>query len=478
MGKYETVIGLEIHVALLTKSKFLCTCSTEFGAPPNSHCCPICLGLPGSLPIVNEKAVEYGVRAGLALNCQINSYSKFDRKNYFYPDLPKAYQITQEAFPLCGPGYVDYYYNGELTRTKINRIHLEEEAGKLVHSGESIVHSEYSLVDYNRAGIPLIEIVTAPDISHPEQARVFLEQLRLILDYVGVSDCKMEEGSLRCDANISLRPVGSQTMGTKVEIKNLNSFRALERALEYEVRRQEAVLKQQGQIGQETRTWDERSGKTFSMRSKADAPDYRYFPEPDLPPLELKKAWIEDIKDSLPELPLERLHRLMEQYGLSHYEASFFVNYPDFNEMLEETVAIFPNVKMITNWLMGDYSRLAREQGHISPKMMAGLLEIVDQEIISNNQGKDVLEEMFATGKAALTIVDEQGLRMVSDEDALQRVIGEVLAEHESLVERFISGETRLFGFFIGQVMRKTQGKANPEVVNELLKTALNSRRI
>ncbi len=478
MGKYETVIGLEIHVALLTKSKFLCTCSTEFGAPPNSHCCPICLGLPGSLPIVNEKAVEYGVRAGLALNCQINSYSKFDRKNYFYPDLPKAYQITQEAFPLCGPGYVDYYYNGELTRTKINRIHLEEEAGKLVHSGESIVHSEYSLVDYNRAGIPLIEIVTAPDISHPEQARVFLEQLRLILDYVGVSDCKMEEGSLRCDANISLRPVGSQTMGTKVEIKNLNSFRALERALEYEVRRQEAVLKQQGQIGQETRTWDERSGKTFSMRSKADAPDYRYFPEPDLPPLELKKAWIEDIKDSLPELPLERLHRLMEQYGLSHYEASFFVNYPDFNEMLEETAAIFPNVKMITNWLMGDYSRLAREQGHISPKMMAGLLEIVDQEIISNNQGKDVLEEMFATGKAALTIVDEQGLRMVSDEDALQRVIGEVLAEHESLVERFISGETRLFGFFIGQVMRKTQGKANPEVVNELLKTALNSRRI
>ncbi|NLJ74873.1 MAG: Asp-tRNA(Asn)/Glu-tRNA(Gln) amidotransferase subunit GatB [Firmicutes bacterium] len=478
MGKYETVIGLEIHVALLTKSKFLCTCSTEFGAPPNSHCCPICLGLPGSLPIVNEKAVEYGVRAGLALNCQINSYSKFDRKNYFYPDLPKAYQITQEAFPLCGPGYVDYYYNGELTRTKINRIHLEEEAGKLVHSGESIVHSEYSLVDYNRAGIPLIEIVTAPDISHPEQARVFLEQLRLILDYVGVSDCKMEEGSLRCDANISLRPVGSQTMGTKVEIKNLNSFRALERALEYEVRRQEAVLKQQGQIGQETRTWDERSGKTFSMRSKADAPDYRYFPEPDLPPLELKKAWIEDIKDSLPELPLERLHRLMEQYGLSHYEASFFVNYPDFNEMLEETAAIFPNVKMITNWLMGDYSRLAREQGHISPKMMAGLLEIVDQEIISNNQGKDVLEEMFATGKAALTIVDEQGLRMVSDEDALQRVIGEVLAENESLVERFISGETRLFGFFIGQVMRKTQGKANPEVVNELLKTALNSRRI
>lgn len=478
MGKYETVIGLEIHVALLTKSKFLCTCSTEFGAPPNSHCCPICLGLPGSLPIVNEKAVEYGVRAGLALNCQINSYSKFDRKNYFYPDLPKAYQITQEAFPLCGPGYVDYYYNGELTRTKINRIHLEEEAGKLVHSGESIVHSEYSLVDYNRAGIPLIEIVTAPDISHPEQARVFLEQLRLILDYVGVSDCKMEEGSLRCDANISLRPVGSQTMGTKVEIKNLNSFRALERALEYEVRRQEAVLKQQGQIGQETRTWDERSGKTFSMRSKADAPDYRYFPEPDLPPLELKKAWIEDIKDSLPELPLERLHRLMEQYGLSHYEASFFVNYPDFNEMLEETAAIFPNVKMITNWLMGDYSRLAREQGHISPKMMAGLLEVVDQEIISNNQGKDVLEEMFATGKAALTIVDEQGLRMVSDEDALQRVIGEVLAENESLVERFISGETRLFGFFIGQVMRKTQGKANPEVVNELLKTALNSRRI
>ena len=248
MVKYETVIGLEIHVALLTKSKFLCSCSTEFGAPPNSHCCPICLGLPGSLPILNGKAVEYGVRAGLALNCQINQYSRFDRKNYFYPDLPKAYQITQEDFPICGSGYIDYYYNSERTCTKIMRIHLEEEAGKLVHSGESIVHSDYSLVDYNRAGIPLIEIVTAPDIRYPEQARVFLEQLRLILDYVGVSDCKMEEGSLRCDANISLRPAGSSTMGTKVEIKNLNSFRALERALEYEVCRQAKVLDRQGRF--------------------------------------------------------------------------------------------------------------------------------------------------------------------------------------------------------------------------------------
>ncbi|NMA61001.1 MAG: Asp-tRNA(Asn)/Glu-tRNA(Gln) amidotransferase subunit GatB, partial [Firmicutes bacterium] len=351
MKKYDTVIGLEIHVALLTDSKFLCSCSTAFGAPPNSQCCPTCLGLPGSLPLLNEKAVEYAVKAGLALNCQVNYFSKFDRKNYFYPDLPKAYQVTQEALPLCTEGYLEYYCDDQLFKTTITRIHMEEEAGKLVHSGSTIVDSEYSLVDYNRAGIPLIEIVTAPDIHYPKQARLFLEQLRLLLSYIGVSDTKMEEGSLRCDANISLKPKGSDVLGTKVEIKNLNSFRALERVLEYEEKRQSAILDRGGTIRQESRTWNERAGKTMSMRSKADAPDYRFFPEPDLPPLQLNPAWVALIQAGIPELPLERLWRLEKEWSLSRYEATFLVNYPDFGELFTELMTLGYGSKMVINLL-------------------------------------------------------------------------------------------------------------------------------
>lgn len=473
VNNYDTVIGLEIHVALLTQSKFLCSCSTAFGAPPNSHCCPICLGLPGSLPVLNEKAVEYAVKAGMALSCQINHFSKFDRKNYFYPDLPKAYQITQETFPLCSEGYLEYYFEDQLLRTTITRIHMEEEAGKLIHSGASIVESEYSLVDYNRAGIPLIEIVTAPDISHPKQARMFLEQLRLLLSYIGVSDTKMEEGSLRCDANISLKPRGSDVLGTKVEIKNLNSFRALERGLEYEQSRQSAILDKGGKIRQESRTWNDRTGKTMSMRSKADAPDYRFFPEPDLPPLNLDPAWIALIKATVPELPLERMRRLEEKFGLSRYEATFLVNYPDFGDLFFELVAGSAESKVAVNFLMGDYARLARERGHLEPHRVAGLLEIMGEGLINNNQSKDVLEELFKSNQSAREIVHEKGWEMVSDTSQLQTILQDVLQDNSQLVTRYQGGETKLFGFFVGQVMRATQGKADPEIVNELLRKEL-----
>lgn len=475
MSKYSTVIGLEIHVALLTQSKFLCSCSTAFGAPPNSQCCPICLGLPGSLPILNGKAVEYATKAGLALNCQINLFSRFDRKNYFYPDLPKAYQITQDAYPLCTNGYLEYYFEEQRLQTTITRIHMEEEAGKLVHSGTSIVGSEYSLVDYNRAGIPLIEIVTAPDIHSPKQARVFLEQLRLLLSYIGVSDTKMEEGSLRCDANISLKPKESRVLGTKVEIKNVNSFRALERALEYEEIRQSAVLDRGGTIRQESRAWDEKSGKTASMRSKGDAPDYRLFPEPDLPPLHLDPAWVRQVKESIPETPLKRLERFEKEYGLSRYEGTFLVNYPDFGERFVELAGRGLGRKAIVNFLMGDYARLAREHGHLETPRIAGLLELLAEGVISHNQGKDVLEELFRADQTAREIVHEKGWEIIRDADQLETVVQEVLRSNSELVSRYKQGETKLFGFFVGQVMRATKGKGDPEIVNALLRKALGS---
>jgi len=471
--KYDVVIGLEIHVALLTESKFLCSCSTAFGAPPNTQCCPVCLGLPGSLPVVNEKAVEYAVKAGLALNCQVHTFSRFDRKNYFYPDLPKAYQITQDTYPLCTDGFLEYYIDDELRCTAITRLHLEEEAGKLIHSGSSIVDSEYSLVDYNRAGIPLIEIVTAPDITSPRQARLFLEQLRLVMRYIGVSDVKMEEGSLRCDANISLKPQGSPVLGTKVEIKNLNSFRALERALEYEVKRQSAVLERGGKIKQESRTWDERAGRTLSMRSKGDAPDYRYFPEPDLPPLQLDPAWVNCLKDTLPELPLARLRRLEESYGLSRYEATFLMNYPDFGDLFLELAKAGEDNTALVNLLMGDYARLAREQGHLAPGRIAELLRIVAEGLITHNQSKAVLEELFRSPLSPREIVRDKGWEVLRDAEQLRAMVQEALAANPDIVSRYRAGEERLWGYLVGQVMRAAAGKADPKVVNELLKEEL-----
>lgn len=476
MGNYELTIGLEIHVELATKSKMFCGCATTFGAPPNTQCCPICLGLPGTLPLLNRTAVEYGIRAGLALNCRINPVSEFARKNYYYPDLPKAYQITQHDKPLAENGFLEYFLDGQLTKTTITRLHLEEEVGKSIHSGDSIIGSEYSSIDYNRAGIPLIEIVTAPEIASPKQARVFLEQLRLTLQYLGVSDCKMENGSLRCDANVSVRDIEGNP-GEKVEIKNLNSFRALERALAYEGERQAVLLSQGKQVLRETRTWDEKAQKTVRMRLKAEAPDYRYFPEPDLPPLELEQVWIHEIASSLPELPLAREERFQKAYGLSEYDAGVLVRAPHLADVFEETVALGHSPKLTANWVLGDFARLARQGEVVSAQHFGELLKLVSSGQINNNQGKAVLEEMFATGASPREIVQKKGLTIIQDLGFLKTVIQEALNEHSELVERYRSGEDRLLGFFVGQVMRRTGGRAEPVLVNKLLAEALQPGR-
>jgi aspartyl-tRNA(Asn)/glutamyl-tRNA(Gln) amidotransferase subunit B len=476
VGEYKIRIGLEIHVELATKTKIFCGCAAAFGAPPNSLCCPTCLGLPGSLPVLNRAAVEFGVRAALALNCTVNLYSEFARKNYFYPDLPKAFQITQHDKPLAVNGKVQYYLEDQPVETVITRLHLEEEAGKSIHSGDSIVGSEYTSVDYNRAGIPLIEIVTAPDITSPAQAKAFLEQLRLILQYAQVSDCKMENGSLRCDANISLHGESGQN-GEKVEIKNLNSFRALERALAYEAKRQAKILEQGGVILPETRTWDERAQKTVRMRLKAGAPDYRYFPEPDLPPLELDEAWVEEIRAALPELPLAREERYRSALGLTAYDAGVLVRAPHLAQVFEETVALGHEPQLVANWVTGEYARFARQGSTVSGKLLGELLELIAEGAISASQGKTVLEEMFTNGVSPREFVAAKGLTVIADREVLQSMVEEVLQNHQELVKRYLEGEERLLGFFVGQVMQATKGQAEPRLVNKLLVKALTEGR-
>jgi len=476
LGNYEVRIGLEIHVELATKTKIFCGCAVAFGAPPNSLCCPVCLGLPGSLPVLNRAAVQYAVRAALALKCSVNLYSEFARKNYFYPDLPKAFQITQHDKPLAENGAVQYYLDGALMETRITRLHLEEEAGKLIHSGESIVGSEYTSVDYNRAGIPLIEIVTAPDISSPAQARAFLEQLRLILQYTGVSDCRMERGSLRCDANISLHGAEGQG-GVRVEIKNLNSFRALERALAFEAERQADVLDRGGVILAETRTWDERAQKTVRMRGKASTPDYRYFPEPDLPPLQLDAHWVAELKETLPELPLAREERYQRDYGLTPYDAGVLVRAPHLAQLFEAVVALGHEPRLAANWISVEYARHWRQGGTVAAEQLGELLTLVAAGEISGTQAKSVLEAMARTGRSAKEIVAAEGLTVIADREYLVELARRVLRENQALVERYLAGEQRLLGFFVGQVMRETGGRAEPKLVNELLVQELAAGR-
>jgi aspartyl-tRNA(Asn)/glutamyl-tRNA(Gln) amidotransferase subunit B len=469
---YEVVIGLEVHAELRTNAKIFCGCSTAFGATPNTHVCPVCLGLPGALPVLNRKAVEYAVRAALAVDCTVHTTSKFHRKNYFYPDLPKAYQISQYDEPLATGGKITLA-DGNIIG--ITRIHMEEEAGKSVHQGDDIMSAEYSLEDLNRCGIGLIEIVSEPDIRSPQEAKQYLERLKAILQYIEVSDCKMEEGSLRCDANISLRPKGGDKLGTKAELKNLNSFRAVERALEYEVQRQTEVLNRAERVIQETRTWDEARGITSSMRSKEEAHDYRYFPEPDLLPVVLEASWIEEIRSQLPELPHARSLRFQKEYGLSEYDAELIVGSKDMAEFYEETVSLFPEPKEVANWLMVEVQRLLRsseqeiESCKLTARNLAQLLQLVKNGTISGSVGKNVLEEIFATGKAAQEIVNAKGLSQISDETELREIIAKIVAENPKSVTDFKAGKGKAVGFLVGQVMKQTRGMANPQLTNKLL---------
>jgi aspartyl-tRNA(Asn)/glutamyl-tRNA(Gln) amidotransferase subunit B len=472
--EYEVVIGLEVHAQLATESKIFCDCSTEFGAEPNTHTCPVCLGLPGTLPVLNKKVLEYAILTGLALNCEISEYSKFDRKNYFYPDLPKAYQISQFDLPICKNGYIEIDTEKGLKRIGITRIHMEEDAGKLIHEG-AIAKSTGSLVDYNRTGVPLIEIVSEPDMRSPAEAREYLTQLKQILEYLGVSDCNMEEGSLRCDANVSVRPVGQQEFGTKTELKNMNSFRAVERALEYEVERQIAVLESGRKVIQETRTWDDTLNKTISMRGKEEAHDYRYFPEPDLVPLEVSKDWVAKLENGLPELPRNRKSRFIEEYGLPEYDAGVLTSEKALADFFEEGVKAYNDPKAVSNWVMGEFLRLLKEENveveevKLTGKHLGEMLKLMDEGVISGKIAKTVFEEMFKTGKDPETIVEEKGLKQISDEGQLEEIVLKVIADNPEPVEDFKNGKDRAIGFLVGQVMKETRGKANPQLVNKLL---------
>ena len=480
MTRYETVIGLEFHAELKTKTKIFCSCPTTFAGEPNTHVCPVCLGLPGVLPVLNKKAVEMAVKAGLALNCHISPFSKFDRKNYFYPDLPKAYQVTQYPLPICKDGWLEIDTEKGKKKVRINRIHMEEDAGKLVHSGDNITNSSYSLPDYNRAAVPLIEIVTEPDIASADEARAFAEQLKLALEYAGVSDVKMEEGSLRCDVNISLRPEGQEEFGTRTEIKNLNSFRSIQRVILYEEERQAEVLDEGGKIFQETLAWDDNTGQAFSMRSKEDAHDYRYFPEPDLVPIIIEQEWIDKLKMELPEMPKVRLERLTTNHGLSDYDAGIIVNNPPLAFFFDEVMELYPEAKTIANWLLGDVMRLLNsndEEIHripIEAKNFAYLLDQVKSSKINNASAKIVLEEMFNSDKAPEDIIKKKGFAQISDTSALEQAVDEAIANNPQPADDYRNGKDQALGFLVGQVMRATKGQANPPMVRELLIKALD----
>ncbi len=472
--KYEPVIGLEIHVQMDTKTKMFCGCKVEFGAEPNTNVCPVCLGMPGSLPVINKKAIEYAIRASLALNCTVHKESVFARKNYFYPDLPKGYQISQYEKPLATNGWIEIELpDGRKKKIRIRRLHVEEDAGKNIHEGNR------SYVDLNRAGTPLMEIVTEPDINSPEEARIFLETLRNIMRYTGVSKADMEKGQLRCDINVSVRPKGSDKLGTRVEIKNVNSFRFVQKALEYEIERQIKVLEEGGTIVQETRTFDPQTGKTYPMRTKEEAEDYRYFPDPDLLPLVLDEKWIEEIKNSMPELPHQRFERLLSQYGLGEYEAKILVNHKEVGDFFEEAVKVFNEPKMIANWLLNDLlgllhdKQISIEESPVKPEHLAKLVKLIKEGTISSRIGKEVIKEMVETGKDPEKIVEEKGLKQISDEGAIRQIVEEVLKNFPKEVERYRNGEEKLLGFFVGQVMRATKGKANPKIVNKVIREVL-----
>ncbi|MBN2982638.1 MULTISPECIES: Asp-tRNA(Asn)/Glu-tRNA(Gln) amidotransferase subunit GatB [Cohnella] len=471
LSPYETVVGLEVHVELHTKSKIFCGCSTSFGAPPNTHTCPVCLGHPGVLPVLNRQAVEYAMKAAMAINCEIAEWCKFDRKNYFYPDSPKAYQISQYDQPIGSNGWIDIEVDGKTKRIGITRLHLEEDAGKLTH----IDGGFGSLADFNRVGTPLVEIVSEPDIRSPEEAKAYLEKLKAIMLYCEVSDVKMEEGSLRCDANISLRPRGQQEFGTKTELKNMNSFRGVQRGLEYEQMRQAEVLESGGRIVQETRRWDEAQGKTLSMRSKEDAHDYRYFPDPDLVRLHIDDEWKARVRASIPELPDARQARYTQQYGLPSYDAGVLTASKKLADFFEESLKYTSDAKASANWIMGDLLGYLNANGlelddvKITGQGLGEMIGLIEKGTISSKIAKTVFKTMLETGGSPQKIVEEQGLVQISDEGAIVAIVDAVIARNPQSVEDYRGGKDKAIGFLVGQIMKETKGKANPGLVNKLL---------
>jgi len=482
MSSYEAVIGLEIHAELKTASKMFCSCDASFGGEPNAKTCPVCLGHPGVLPVLNHKAVELAARLALALNCSIAPYSIYHRKNYFYPDMPKNYQISQYDLPLGVGGYLDQEMDEGPIHIGITRVHLEEDTGKSIHISESgrIHGAEYSLEDFNRAGVPLVEIVSEPDLRTPEQARTFVQELKSIMEHLEVSDCKMEEGSLRCDANISLREAGSTDLGVKTEVKNMNSFRALFRALEYEIERQEELLTSGGEVVQETRHWDADANATMPLRTKEYAYDYRYFPEPDLVPLELDQGFIEEIEAGLPELPADRRKRFIEDLDLPAHDAGLLISSKAMGDFFEAAVAEGADPKAVSNWMMGELSAYLNAQNieigevSITPVQMAAMIALVDEGVISGKIAKSVFEEMLASGEDPARIVERKGITQISDEEEISQVIEEVIGENPKSVEDYKGGKQKAIGFLVGQVMRKTKGRANPQLVNEMLRKSLD----
>ncbi len=475
MKEYETVIGLEVHVELATKTKIFCGCSTAFGAKPNAHTCPVCTGMPGSLPVLNKQVVEYAVAVGIATQCEIAAYSKFDRKNYFYPDNPQNYQISQLYQPLCKNGRVEIETDEGKKFVGIHEIHMEEDAGKLVHDE----WEDVSYVDYNRSGVPLIEIVSEPDMCSAQEVIAYLEKLRMMIQYLGASDCKLQEGSMRADVNLSVRPAGTRQLGTRTEMKNLNSFKAITRAIEHEKNRQIDLLESGEAVIQETRRWDDAKEYSYAMRSKEDAQDYRYFPEPDLVPVAISEQWLDEIRARQPQMREERRLRYQQQYGLPDYDAAIITSSKKMADLFEAASDICKKPKKVSNWLMGETMRLLKESGQdpddltLDPAQLAKLVELADSKTLTNTAAKEVFEEMFHNGVDPERYVEEKGLKTISDEKALRSVIGQVIKDNPQSVQDYQNGKQKAIGFLVGQTMKEMKGKANPGLVNQILKELL-----
>ena len=479
MKQYETVIGLEVHVELATRTKIFCGCSTAFGGAPNTHTCPVCTGMPGSLPVLNKKVVEFALKAGLATNCHINQYCKFDRKNYFYPDNPQNYQISQLYLPICHDGWVEIQTSAGKKKIRIHEMHMEEDAGKLIHDE----WEDCSLVDYNRSGVPLIEIVSEPDMRSAEEVIAYLEKLRCTMQYLGVSDCKLQEGSMRADVNLSIREVGSDTFGTRTEMKNLNSFKAIARAIEGERERQIELLEMGRPVVQETRRWDDNKESSHAMRSKEDAKDYRYFPDPDLPPIHISDQWIQDTKSQLPEFREEKQQRYQKEYGLPAYDAEILTESRHLADLFEETATLSGNPKKTANWFMGEVLRLVKEKGmepgkvHFSAKHLADLLDMVEKKQVSAQNAKRVFEKVFDQDIDPVVYIEEKGLKIVEDTGLLKSTVTRILDENPEPLAQLLEGKDKVMGYFVGLIMKELKGKANPAGVREALADEISKRK-